>query len=209
MLLPYYRAETSRADVDTQEPSIEAVKVLHDLLRSQEIPTEIACGNLTLAMIRPGLETATNLKDNDASIAETLERQVGDLGVMAKFALRFDRDAINEFYDGPKQRMLAKPSRRVSDMNNQWEEFEDVMLAGPVTVLLLHSLNGDAIELWRQQIGHWNIEENRDPGTIRGKFGLDNYNNLVHGSDSPDSVANELEIIRQCLARKVDGRDGR
>ena len=33
-----------------------------------------------------------------------------------------------------------------------------------------------------------------DPGTIRGDFGLLVTQNLVHGSDGPESAARELEI---------------
>jgi nucleoside-diphosphate kinase len=33
------------------------------------------------------------------------------------------------------------------------------------------------------------------PGTIRGDFGLEVTENLVHGSDSPDSAARELAIF--------------
>ncbi|HEX2053321.1 MAG TPA: nucleoside-diphosphate kinase [Actinomycetota bacterium] len=33
------------------------------------------------------------------------------------------------------------------------------------------------------------------PGTIRGDFGLEVTENLVHGSDSPESAARELELF--------------
>lgn len=33
-----------------------------------------------------------------------------------------------------------------------------------------------------------------DPGTIRGDFALSNRENLVHGSDSPESAAREIGI---------------
>lgn len=204
---PYYRAETSRAEVGLRKPSMETAEALCGLLQSQELQTEIERGNITLAMIRPGLMAATNIEGADVSIAETLEEQIGDLGVAVKFAVQLDGVAINEFYVGPKQGMLQKAPRRPSGLNNQWEEFESVMLSGPVTVLILHSPAGDAIDTWRQQVGHWNIEDKRDPTTIRGKFGLDNYNNLVHGSDGPEAVAREVVIISQCLMRKAQEHD--
>jgi nucleoside-diphosphate kinase len=34
-----------------------------------------------------------------------------------------------------------------------------------------------------------------DPGTIRGDYGTVVTNNLVHGSDGPESAARELEIF--------------
>lgn len=36
---------------------------------------------------------------------------------------------------------------------------------------------------------------NADPGTIRGDFGKEITQNLVHGSDSPESAARELELF--------------
>ena len=36
--------------------------------------------------------------------------------------------------------------------------------------------------------------EKATPGTIRGDFGLETQFNLVHGSDSPDSAAREIEL---------------
>jgi nucleoside-diphosphate kinase len=32
------------------------------------------------------------------------------------------------------------------------------------------------------------------PGTIRGDFGVSNQYNLIHGSDSPESAAREIEL---------------
>jgi nucleoside-diphosphate kinase len=34
-----------------------------------------------------------------------------------------------------------------------------------------------------------------DPGTIRGDLGIELTENLVHGSDSPESAAREIEIF--------------
>ncbi len=34
-----------------------------------------------------------------------------------------------------------------------------------------------------------------EPGTIRGDFGVSNQFNLVHGSDSPESAAKEIELF--------------
>ena len=33
-----------------------------------------------------------------------------------------------------------------------------------------------------------------DPGTLRGDFGMSGANNLVHGSDSPESAERELAL---------------
>jgi nucleoside-diphosphate kinase len=38
------------------------------------------------------------------------------------------------------------------------------------------------------------------PGTIRGEFGIETTENLVHGSDSPASAAREIALFFPGLA---------
>ena len=66
------------------------------------------------------------------------------------------------------------------------------MTSGPVVVVALEGEN--AIATWRGLMGPTNSEE-ADPGTIRGDFGVSNSFNLIHGSDSPEAAARELELF--------------
>lgn len=152
-------------------------------------------------MIRPAVgPDANTLKLPDLEAADHIEEMILNLGVMAKFSFRFTPDAIEDFYGGdPKNSMSKGIARDSESYENRWLEFVDFMASGPTTALLLYSDNGDAIDLWRAHLGHWNIDEVRDEGTIRGSFGVDKFNNLVHGSDSIDSVLKELDIIKHSL----------
>ena len=51
-----------------------------------------------------------------------------------------------------------------------------------------------AIEMVRATMGVTNPLQ-ASPGTIRGDFGVDIGRNLVHGSDSPESAAQELALF--------------
>jgi nucleoside-diphosphate kinase len=51
-----------------------------------------------------------------------------------------------------------------------------------------------AISVCRTLMGATDPKE-ADPGTIRGDYGTVVTNNLVHGSDGPESAARELEIF--------------
>lgn len=51
----------------------------------------------------------------------------------------------------------------------------------------------DAVQAARTLMGPTNPVQ-APPGTIRGDYGLITTENLVHGSDSPESAARELEI---------------
>jgi nucleoside-diphosphate kinase len=63
--------------------------------------------------------------------------------------------------------------------------------SGPLVALVLE---GDqAIEVVRGINGATDGRK-AAPGTIRGDFSLSNRENLVHGSDSPESAAREIKI---------------
>lgn len=51
-----------------------------------------------------------------------------------------------------------------------------------------------AIDVWRTLMGPTN-PATAPPGTIRGDYGLIITENIVHGSDSPESAERELKLI--------------
>ena len=68
----------------------------------------------------------------------------------------------------------------------------EFITGGPLVAMVLE---GDgAIEAARQVIGATNPIE-AAPGSIRGDFATEITFNLVHGSDSPNSAAREVELF--------------
>ena len=67
----------------------------------------------------------------------------------------------------------------------------DFITSAPTLALVLEGEN--AIEVSRKTIGATN-PANAEPGTIRGDFALAMPNNLVHGSDSPESAQREIAL---------------
>ena len=51
-----------------------------------------------------------------------------------------------------------------------------------------------AVAAFRQIAGATDPVEKATPGTIRGDLALVTQDNLVHGSDSPDSAAREMDL---------------
>jgi len=66
------------------------------------------------------------------------------------------------------------------------------MTSGPVVAIALEGK--DAINCVRGLMGKTNSAE-AAPGTIRGDLGLSFSNNLVHGSDGPESAETELALF--------------
>jgi nucleoside-diphosphate kinase len=73
-----------------------------------------------------------------------------------------------------------------------FEELATFITSGPLVAMVL---DGDAaIAAARQVIGATNPLE-ASPGSIRGDLAVQTGENLVHGSDSPESAAREIEIF--------------
>ena len=67
----------------------------------------------------------------------------------------------------------------------------DFITSGPVLVLAVHGPK--AVEVVRTLMGPTNPLD-APPGTIRGDFGNEITQNLIHGSDSVESARRELDL---------------
>lgn len=66
------------------------------------------------------------------------------------------------------------------------------MTSAPVVAMVLEGI--DAIKICRCLMGA-TFGADAAPGTLRGDFGVSRSFNLLHGSDSPESAARELELF--------------
>ena len=73
-----------------------------------------------------------------------------------------------------------------------FDSLTDYMSSGPVVCSILEG--EDAIHRYRELMGATNPAE-AAPGTIRGDFGLIMDENVIHGSDSPESAEREIGIF--------------
>lgn len=71
-------------------------------------------------------------------------------------------------------------------------ELVEFITSGPVVVARLEGEG--AIDVWRTLMGPTD-PASAPPGTIRGDFGTIITENLVHGSDSPESAERELKLF--------------
>jgi nucleoside-diphosphate kinase len=71
-------------------------------------------------------------------------------------------------------------------------ELVDFITGGPVVVARVSGEN--AISLWRELMGPTDPAD-APPGTIRGDLATVITENVVHGSDSPESAARELKLF--------------
>jgi len=92
---------------------------------------------------------------------------------------QFPRALIEQHYEAHRERPF-------------YAGLVDYMTSGPVVALALEGV--DAIEVTRGLMGVTNARK-AAPGTIRGDFGMSFSNNLVHGSDGPESAEKELALF--------------
>ncbi len=75
-------------------------------------------------------------------------------------------------------------------------ELVDFITSGPVVAIALEGV--EAVKAARQLIGATNPLD-AAPGSIRGDFAIEMGQNMVHGSDSPQSAAREVELFFEGL----------
>ncbi len=73
-----------------------------------------------------------------------------------------------------------------------FEELVSFITSGPLVAMVLEGES--AITAARQVIGATNPLE-ASPGSIRGDFAIEVGQNMVHGSDSPESAAREVALF--------------
>ena len=101
------------------------------------------------------------------------------LDIVAMKMLTIDRDLASEHY----AEHVEKPF---------FGELLEFITSGPVVAMAVEG--DDAITVVRQMMGVTDPKKAAQ-GTIRGDHGLITTENLVHGSDSPESAERELKLF--------------
>jgi len=113
-------------------------------------------------------------------IGEIVSRfEKNGLQVVASKMLHLSREQAEGFYAVHKERPF-------------YNDLVSFMISGPVVVQVLEGEN--AISKNRELMGATNPAE-ADPGTIRADFATTLDENAVHGSDAPETAAEEIKFF--------------
>ena len=127
----------------------------------------------TLSIVKPD-GVARNL------IGEVYRRfEQGGLQIVAARMLRLTRQQAEGFYEVHRHRPF-------------YQELVEYMTSGPVVVQVLEA--EDAINRNREIMGATNPVDAAS-GTIRADFASSVQENVVHGSDGPDTAVREIEFF--------------
>ncbi|MGF1463462.1 MAG: nucleoside-diphosphate kinase [Maricaulaceae bacterium] len=102
--------------------------------------------------------------------------EAAGLRIIAQKRIRMSQEQAEGFYAVHKERPF-------------FGELVDFMISGPVVVQVLEGDN--AIATYRDVMGATNPKE-AAPGTIRAEFSESIGENTVHGSDAPETAAQEI-----------------
>ncbi len=112
-------------------------------------------------------------------IGEVIKRiESNGLSIVAMKMMNVTKELANEHY----AEHLEKPF---------FDELITFITSGPIVAIAVEGEN--AVSVIRKLMGATNPKD-ADPGTIRGDYGLEITENIVHGSDSTDSAARELAL---------------
>ncbi len=131
----------------------------------------------TLAIIKPDAVSRGLTGD----ILKRIE--VSGLGMRALRLVHLTRPQVELFYDVHKARPF-------------YGSLCEYMTSGPVVIAVLQGER--AIARWRELMGATDPKK-AGPGTIRKDYGLDVEKNAVHGSDAPETAAQEVSFFFSTL----------
>jgi nucleoside-diphosphate kinase len=116
-------------------------------------------------------------------------------GLVGEILGRFERKGLRVV--AAELRLLDKEALAVHYAEHVGKGFYDDLVAfmsrSPAFVAVLEGPQ-DTFKVVRTMMGATNPRD-AAPGTIRGDFGTEVTENLVHGSDSPESAAREIGIF--------------
>jgi len=127
----------------------------------------------TFSIIKPDA-TARNLTGKINAVIEG-----AGLRIIAQKRIHMTKEQAEGFYGVHKERPF-------------FNDLVSFMISGPVVVQVLEGEN--AIAKYREVMGATN-PENADEGTIRKMFAESIEANSVHGSDAPETAAEEIKFF--------------
>ena len=115
-------------------------------------------------------------------------------GLTGEIISRFERKGLRlvALQQMTMDRELAERHYAEHEGKPFYGELVDFITSGPLVAMVLEGPR--AIEAARQVIGATDPVQ-ASPGSIRGDFAIEVGQNMVHGSDSPESAAREVGLF--------------
>ena len=115
-------------------------------------------------------------------------------GLTGEIILRFERKGLRLMALRHMTMDVGLAQRHYAEHEGKpfYDELVDFITSGPLVAMVLEGAR--AVEAARQVIGATDPVQ-AAPGSIRGDFAIEVGQNMVHGSDSPESAAREVALF--------------
>lgn len=191
---------------DTQkelaELEAEKLQLIVEILEHPELKKLALEGNITLGMIKPHITDGRNLPADQDEAAEKIIDEIGLEHIIFNQPFFLIGEDIDQLYEHVKDTLVE--GGKVAE----WDNMSDFMTSDPINLLLLYFPEGNAVQTWRNLMGPTmpNKAKTEAPNTIRGRHASELPNNIVHGSDSPESVIRELGLFHNAFQRLISSQ---
>lgn len=121
-------------------------------------------------------------------------------GLVGEIVSRFEKKGL-KLVELQMRRMTRDEAARLYEVHRGKPFYDDLLeaiTAGPVVLMVLEGRQ--AVDVVRKLIGSTDPVK-AEPGTVRGDYGLDITDNLVHASDSRESFEKESSIFFKELGK--------
>lgn len=175
----------------------EKIELIIKVLSHPGLKTLAEEGKITFGMIKPHIEDGNNLPSDQDDAAEIIASEIGDDHIIFNQPFFMTPDVVEAFYPHVKESLTSHGD------TESWNNFETFMSTAPINLLLLYFPEGDAVTSWRNLMGPTMPDRARSeaPDSIRGRHATELPNNIVHGSDSSESVIKEIGIFVTAFTR--------
>lgn len=192
----------------------DTLKVIRRVLGHRTIGDLIEKNKLTVAMTRANLQwgateenkTGRLINENpdmtntqlDLLIASRIEKRISrKFDIALRLPIWLTKKDAETFYTDNEVTLRGYPAIDGLERygSNVWEAFTKIVASGPTLIYLLYDQYATSKEpafvTWRNEIGK-TMPKDAEEGTIRKEYG-NGVNNIVHGSDSIESVHREAQ----------------
>lgn len=204
--------EGLKTDVEHSEVTLNDIEkrklsLIREILHHPKLEELINQGKITVALIKPHVHKGKSTERDDVTATTILKEEIKPpLKVIFALPTHMTPADVRYFYDSIYPVLSNKPDPETSGKSSVWKRHADYMTSGAITMVLLYSEEGHAIDEWRRQLGPTNPEKDPEGESIRGRYGWDIRGNVGHGSndDTPEGKIAAVKYEVSWMKAKVD-----
>lgn len=201
------RTDLEHSEVTLNDIEKHKLALIGEILHYSRLEELINQGKITVALIKPHVHKGKSTESDDVTATTILRDEIKPpLKVIFALPTHMTPADVRCFYDSVYSDLSNKPDPETSGKSSVWDRHADYMTSGAITMALLYSEEGNAVDEWRRQLGPTNPEKDPEGESIRGRYGWDIRGNVGHGSngDTPEDKIAAVQYEVSWMKAKID-----